>query len=79
MNVCARELEFMQASRYRIVVSTSRCGRDNPGSNPGAGRFFLFFVKFYLPISVIKSLPYTITNNLTLLLYTLKNMASELL
>ena len=22
-------------SRDRIVVSTSRCGRDNPGSNPG--------------------------------------------
>ena len=21
----------------RIVVSTSRCGRDNPGSNPGHG------------------------------------------
>ena len=21
--------------RDRIVVSTSRCGRDNPGSNPG--------------------------------------------
>ena len=24
--------------RDRIVVSTSRCGRDNPGSNPGQGR-----------------------------------------
>ena len=24
-------------SRDRIVVSTSRCGRDNPGSNPGHG------------------------------------------
>ena len=24
-------------SRDRIVVSTSRCGRDNPGSNPGYG------------------------------------------
>ena len=43
-------------SRDRIVVSTSRCGRDNPGSNPGHGRscecrrhgtaghfFFIFF------------------------------------
>ena len=27
-----------QVSRDRIVVSTSRCGRDNPGSNPGHGR-----------------------------------------
>ena len=26
-----------QYSRDRIVVSTSRCGRDNPGSNPGHG------------------------------------------
>ena len=24
--------------RDRIVVSTSRCGQDNPGSNPGQGR-----------------------------------------
>ena len=27
-----------RVSRDRIVVSTSRCGRDNPGSNPGHGR-----------------------------------------
>ena len=26
-----------RAGRDRIVVSTSRCGRDNPGSNPGHG------------------------------------------
>ena len=25
----------MCISRYRLVVRTSRCGRDNPGSNPG--------------------------------------------
>ena len=24
----------------RIVVSTSRCGRDNPGSNPGYSKSF---------------------------------------
>ncbi|KAL7887855.1 hypothetical protein AOLI_G00028290 [Acnodon oligacanthus] len=28
------------ASRDRIVVSTLRCGRSNPGSNPGHGRTF---------------------------------------
>ena len=28
----------MFASRDRIVVSTLRCGRNNPGSNPGHGR-----------------------------------------
>ncbi len=27
-----------RSGRDRIVVSTSRCGRDNPGSNPGHGR-----------------------------------------
>ena len=26
-----------RAGRDRIVVSTSRCCRDNPGSNPGHG------------------------------------------
>ena len=26
-----------RSGRDRIVVSTSRCGRDNPGSNPGHG------------------------------------------
>ena len=31
-----------QASRDRIVVSTLRCGRSNPGSNPGHGRWALF-------------------------------------
>ena len=29
--------QFSELSRDRIVVSTSRCGRDNPGSNPGHG------------------------------------------
>ena len=27
-------------SRDSLVVRTSRCGRDNPGSNPGHGRNF---------------------------------------
>ena len=33
----------------RIVVSTSRCGRDNPGSNPGYSKFFFpTFEYFYI-------------------------------
>jgi hypothetical protein len=32
-------------SRNRIVVSTLRCGRSNPGSNPGYGRKQFFFVQ----------------------------------
>ena len=27
-----------RVGRDRIVVSTLRCGRNNPGSNPGHGR-----------------------------------------
>ena len=30
-----------ESSCNRIVVSTSRCGRDNPGSNPGYSILFL--------------------------------------
>ena len=29
-------------SRDRLEVRTLRCGRNNPGSNPGHGTFFLF-------------------------------------
>ena len=32
-----RYFRLSSNSRDRIVVSTSRCGRDNPGSNPGHG------------------------------------------
>ena len=31
--------------RDSIVVSTLRCGRNNPGSNPGHGTFFFSFQK----------------------------------
>ena len=31
------------SSCNRIVVSTSRCGRDNPGSNPGYSILFSNF------------------------------------
>ena len=31
------ELPCLPNSRDRIVVSTLRCGRSNPGSNPGHG------------------------------------------
>ena len=30
-------MRVFKNSHDRIVVSTSRCGRDNPGSNPGHG------------------------------------------
>ena len=38
-------------SRDSIVVSTSRCGRENPGSNPGHGRaepFMAIQLSFFL-------------------------------
>ena len=34
-------------SRNRIVVSTSRCGRENPGSNPGYGMIIFFELKTF--------------------------------
>ena len=32
----------LEHGRDRIVVSTLRCGRNNPGSNPGHGIFLVF-------------------------------------
>ena len=34
----------IEARRDRIVVSTLRCGRNNPGSNPGHGIFFIVYI-----------------------------------
>ena len=34
------------ARRDRLVVRTLRCGRSNPGSNPGPGIFLFFSVVF---------------------------------
>ena len=31
--------------RYRLAVRTLRCGRNNPGSNPGSVRFFNFIAR----------------------------------
>ena len=48
--------------RDSLVVRTSRCGRDNPGSNPGHGIFFMciyiyiyiyfFFFIFFLTCAI---------------------------
>ena len=38
----------LSGSRDRIVVSTLRCGRNNPGSNPGHGTFLFFLLFFFL-------------------------------
>ena len=37
------------------MVRTSRCGRDNPGSNPGHGK--LFFCLFFLDKNGVKYYP----------------------
>ena len=41
--------------RDRLVVRTLRCGRSNPGSNPGHGTFlsFLFFFFFFYLFRVL--------------------------
>ncbi|CAK8682875.1 unnamed protein product [Clavelina lepadiformis] len=36
---------FYLSSCDRIVVSTPRCGRGNPGSNPGNSRFFFYWIE----------------------------------
>ena len=33
-------------SRDRLEVRTLRCGRNNPGSNPGHGTFFIFLLVY---------------------------------
>ena len=51
-------------SRDRLVVRTLRCGRNNPGSNPGLGILFFksfFFLQHHLPQSQIANLRATIT------------------
>ena len=35
----------VHSGRNRIVVSTLRCGRSNPGSNPGYGRYPFSFIE----------------------------------
>ena len=37
--------------RDRLVVRTLRCGRSNPGSNPGHGTFFLFVFLLFIFLS----------------------------
>ena len=71
-------------SRDRIVVSTSRCGRDNPGSNPGHGKccdrrchgtvelcffFLLFSFLFYTQIKCNSWNFWTQNQNLTYLIH----------
>ena len=38
------------------VVKTSRCGREDPGSNPGRGIFFTLFGKIVFSLVSLKSL-----------------------
>ena len=46
--------------RDRIVVSTLRCGRNNPGSNPGHGilSFELFPIHFVFILQCSEYLPF---------------------
>ena len=38
---------FIRMSRDRLVVRTLRCGRNNPGSNPGHGRLIFHFKRHF--------------------------------
>ncbi len=52
--VIFRQCTAVLDSRNRIVVSTLRCGRSNPGSNPGYGKecFFSNNLKIYFLKSI---------------------------
>ena len=52
--------------RDSIVVSTSRCGRENPGSNPGHGKVSLCKSNFVMAYFLIK---YTYIINIILLIF----------
>ena len=43
-------------SHDRIVVSTSRCGRDNPGSNPGHGIGQFFVLRVIVDFKILNCL-----------------------
>ena len=48
-------LNSYRKSRDRIVVSTLRCGRNNPGSNPGHGKrrnVFRFLEFVFILVSI---------------------------
>ena len=51
--------------RDRLVVRTLRCGRSNPGSNPGHGTFFPFvFLVFIFLSSFCKAMKYLFQDEL---------------
>ena len=47
MSLCGVKL----SSPHRLVVRTSRCGRDNPGSTPGEDIFAIFLSNFRYHLS----------------------------
>ena len=54
--------------RDRLVVRTLRCGRSNPGSNPGHGTVLFFFYVLYrlkLPYHKKKTFSFAINENIT--------------
>ena len=63
--------EFLSQShlrRDRLVVRTLRCGRSNPGSNPGHGTVLFFFKVLYrlkLPYHKKKTFSFAINKNIT--------------
>ena len=44
--LCLQPAVGKMVSRDRVVIRTRRCGRSNPGSNPGPGNSFLKLLYF---------------------------------
>ena len=60
-----KSLLHFHRCRDRLVVRTLRCGRSNPGSNPGHGTFFLFvFLLFNFLSSFCKAMKYLFQDEL---------------
>ena len=51
-----KALVSSSGSRDRIVVSTLRCGRNDPGSNPGHGTCCFNMMIYIFPTAVMSSL-----------------------
>ena len=46
---------LVAVGRDRLVVRTPRCGRGNPGSNPGHGNLKEFFLPFFNTCKIMDS------------------------
>ena len=75
--------EIKELSRNRLVVRTPRCGRGNPGSNPGYGKLIYIFTQqnVFADWSATKIIIYPVIKliEVTRVLYICKIMTKNLM